>query len=142
MLSSFRNPPGAPPHPLLVAAMLVLGAFVFAGAWLAVAAACDSRAGWMTLLAALNSIALLRLARTHSGKPRALLALLVTAASIALGEWLLAALPIAWQMNQSPLEAARRMGPAFSWVLVQLGNTPLDWGLMVAALLLAAWLGR
>jgi len=122
--------------------MLVLGMFVFTGAWLAVATACASRVGWMVLLAALSSIVLLRLARARAGKPRALLAVLVTAASIALGEWLLAAQPIAWQMNQSPLEAARRMGPAFSWMLVQLGNTPLDWAMMVVALALAAWLGR
>jgi hypothetical protein len=142
MLSPFRSPPGAPPHPFFIAVLLVLGVFVFAGAWLAVATACDSRVGWMALLATLNSIALLRLARTHSGKLRAMLAVLVTGVSIALGEWLLAALPIAWQMDQSPLEAARRMGPEFSWMLVQLANTPLDWGLMVAALLLAAWFGR
>jgi hypothetical protein len=96
----------------------------------------------MALPAALNSIVLLRLARTRSGTPRALLAVLVTGVSIALCEWLLAALPLSWQMDQSPLQAARRMGSDFSWMLVQLGNTPLDWGLMVVALALAARYGR
>jgi hypothetical protein len=122
--------------------MLLLGVFVFAGAWLAVATACDSRVGWMALLAALNSIVLLRLGRVHSGTPRALLAVLVTGASIALGEWLLAALPISWQMDQSPMQAAQRMGLDFSWMLVRLGNTPLDWSLVVVALALAARYGR
>jgi len=123
MLSLFRSPPGVPSHPLLVAVMLVLGVFVLAGAWLAIATACNSRVGWMALIAAMNSIVLLRLARVRSGTPRALLAVLVTGTSIALGEWLLAALPISWQMDQSPLEAARRMGADFSWLLVHLGKT-------------------
>ncbi len=142
MLTLFRSPSGIPQHPLLIAVMLVPGFFVFAGAWLAVAAACNSRVGWMALLAALNSIVLLRLARTRSGATRALLAVLVTGVSIALGEWLLAGLPISRQMDQSPLEAARRMGADFSWLLIQLGNTPLDWGLVVVALALAARYGR
>jgi len=34
------------------------------------------------------------------------------------------------------------MGPDFSWMLVQLGNTPQDWALMVVALVLAARFGR
>ena len=96
----------------------------------------------MALIAAMNSIVLLRLACVRSGTPRALLAVLVTGTSIALGEWLLAALPIAWQMDQSPLEAARRMGPDFSWMLVRLGNTPLDWAFVVVALAVAARYGR
>jgi len=142
MMSVPHNPPNAPLHPLLIAALLTLAVFVFTGAWLIVATACTSRAGWMTLIAAAISITLLRVARMHPGTPRMLLAAFVTSASIALGEWLVAALPIAQQSNQSPLEAAQRMGFDFGWMLIRLGNSPLDWGLIAVALVLAIRFSR
>src|SRR5579859_2164552 len=50
MFSLFRSPQGVPPHPLLLVVLLVVGVFVFVGAWLAVATAFDSRVGGMAVL--------------------------------------------------------------------------------------------
>ena len=96
----------------------------------------------MVLVAALNAIAWLRITHTTQGAWRATIAVLMTLVSIALGEWLVASLPIARAMGQFPLETAQRMGPDFGWMLIRLGNTPLDWLTVIVALTLAAWFGR
>lgn len=142
MFSPVPDAPDAPLRARLRTPLLVLGGLVFAGSWLVVAAACNGRASWMTLIAPFNAIAWLRMAGTRPGSARVLLAAFSTAASIAFGEWLVAALPIAGLMNQSPLESAQRMGADFGWMLIRLGNTSLDWGLVVIALLLATRYGR
>ena len=130
------------PRALLVALLLALGVFVFMGAWVGVAVLSNGHAGWMVLLAALDAGVFLRMARMRPGRMRARLALLATIASIALGNWLVAALPIARAMGLFPLETAQRIGPDFGWMLIRLGNTPVDWLWMVAALVLAMWFGR
>ena len=142
MSSPALGAPDARLHVLLSTPLLVLGGLVFAGLWLVVAAACHGRAAWMSLVAAFNAIAWLHIAGARPGAPRAWLATFLTAASIALGEWLVAALPIAGLMNQSPLETAQRIGPDFGWMLIRLGNTSLDWGLIVIALAVAMRFGR
>lgn len=129
-------------HALFVALLLVLGAIVLSGAWLVAATLCASHAGWMALGAALSAIVLLRLAHVPSSGSRVLLAMLATATAIVLANWLVVALPIGQAMGLLPLEAARRIGPNFGWMLIKLGNTPLDWLWMVVALALAAWFGR
>jgi hypothetical protein len=142
MPTSDRDSTKAPLHPLFTALLLALGACAFACAWMVVAARSGDRAGWMVLVAALNAVAWLRLARTRAGTPRSLAAVLATSASIALGEWLVASLPIAQAMGQSLPDAAGRIGPDFGWMLIRLGNTPLDWLAIVVALMLAGWFGR
>ncbi len=142
MSSPANTTPVAPLQLLLIASLLVLGSLAFAGTWVIVAAACHGRAGWMALVAALNAIAWLRMAKARPGAHRAMLAVFATSASIALGDWLVAALPIGAQVNQSPLEAAQRMGPDFGWMLIRLGSTPLDWSLIAVALVIALRLGR
>jgi hypothetical protein len=142
MATFFRSSPEAPLHPLPRLLLVALGAFAFGGVWLVVAAMRGDRAGWMVLVAALNAVTWLRITHTRPGALRRLCAVLATSASIALGEWLVASLPIAQAMNQLPLETARRMGPDFGWMLIRLGNTPLDWLTIIVALMLAAWFGH
>jgi hypothetical protein len=142
MSTSIRISPNAALYAIFVALLLALGAIVHAGAWLIAAALGNGHAGWMALFAALGTVVLLRFVGIAPGTSRAILALLGTAATIALGNWLVAALPIAQAMNLTPLEAALRMGPHFCWMLVSLGNAPLDWLWVALALALAAWFGR
>jgi hypothetical protein len=129
-------------HVLFVAAALLFGAPCFVIAWLGASVRFGDRAGWMAPVAALTAIALLRATRSSPGSARAVLATIATAGYLALGEWIVACLPIAAGMGQSPLEAAQRMGTDFGWMLIRLGNSPLDWGWMVLAIAMAALLGR
>ncbi len=129
-------------RPLFVLPLLLLGVLAFDGAWLAAAASTNGHAGWMAPFAALIGFAPLWLARAAPGSMRALLALLATATALALGNWLVAALPIGQAMGQFPLEAARRIGPDFGWMLIRLGNRPSDCLWTAFALVLAGLFGR
>ncbi len=129
-------------HALVIALLMVIAAFVCAGAWLVVAALRDGHAGWMAVLFVPVVIGLLRLTRVSSGTSRSVLALFATTMAISLANVLVAALPVAQAMDLTPLAAARRIGPDFCWMLVSLGNTPLDWLWAALALALAAWFGR
>jgi hypothetical protein len=142
MPNPFRSSPGVSLPSSITALLLALGVLAFDGAWLDLATTLDSRAAWMALIAALNAVAWLQITHTRHGALRALAAVLMTLVSIALGEWLVAALPIAQAMGQFPLETAHKMGPDFGWMLILLGNTPLDWLTVFVALMLAAWFGR
>jgi len=141
MPNPFRSSDGVL-HSSMKALLLGLGIFAFGGVWLAFASTFDGRGAWMVLIAAPNAVVWLRITHTRQGASRALVAVLMALASIALGEWLVAALPIARAMGEFPLETAHRMGPDFGWMLIRLGNTPLDWLTVIVALVLAAWFGR
>lgn len=142
MITSVPGPPDVSTRQIFAALLLGIGVLAFAGVWTAVASAWGGHAGWMVLAAALNSIAWLRFSGTPTGPERMLLAFLATVFSIVLGEWLVAALPIASAMGQFPLETAGRIGLDLGWMLIRLGNTPLDWLMVLVALMLAAWFGR
>ena len=128
--------------PWLALAALPLGGLCFASAWLGAAVRSGGRAGWMALAAAALVVGLLRITGAPRGGSRALIAGLATAAYLAVGEWLVACLPIGASMGQSPVEAAHRIGLDFGWLLIQLGNRPADWLWMVVAMAAAVWLGR
>jgi hypothetical protein len=121
MPNPFRSSPGVSLPSSITALLLALGVLAFDGAWLDLATTLDSRAAWMALIAALNAVAWLQITHTRHGALRAL-------AAVAMGQF--------------PLETAHKMGPDFGWMLILLGNTPLDWLTVFVALMLAAWFGR
>ena len=127
---------------IFVAALLALGTCAAIGAWLVAAAVSDSRADWLAPLVAIDVAALLRFARVAPGPTRAMLAVAITTAALVIANWLVISLPMAEGMGMFPLDVASRTGPDFGWMLIRLGNTPMDWLWMAMALALAAWLGR
>jgi len=133
------SPPPRTRQAWLGIAALPLGGICFAGAWLGVSARSGGRAGWMALAATAIAVGLLRVTGMPPGASRARVALLSTAAYLAAGEWLVACLPIGAAMGESPIEAARRVGLDFGWLLIELGNRPLDW-FWFALAVAAAWL--
>ena len=127
---------------MLPLVLLLVGMLGVIAAWSIVAYATDSRSGWMALAVAADAALLLRIGKYPAGSERVLLALLATVAAILAGYWLVAALPIAAAMGQLPFVAASHMGLDFTWTVIRLGNTPLDWLCGGVALLLATWLAR
>ena len=129
-------------HPVLAILVLSIGGICFVSAWLGAAVHSASRAGWMAPVAAAVAIALLRLGWSSRGTRGRYFALVATFAYVLVGEWLVACMPIGAAMGQSPVEAAHRVGVDFGWMLVQLGNRPLDWFWLVLALAVAWRFGR
>ncbi|MEO6263940.1 MAG: hypothetical protein ABIO58_03085 [Luteimonas sp.] len=133
------NDPAARPARWLAPALLAIGSFGFAAAWVLLALARDQQCSWMALLAAVDAVLLLRLARMPAGGLRAALAVLATAATIALANWGIAATQIGKVMGLLPWESLAKLGPVFAWTLIRLANhgTDLFWiglSLLVAAL--------
>ena len=119
--------------------LLMLGSVGFAAAWVMLAVARDRQCSWMAVLAAADAVLLLRLARMPGGWVRAGLAVLATAATIALANWGIAAAQMGRVMGLLPWESMTRLGPSFAWTLANLANPPVDllWlglGLVLAAI--------
>lgn len=118
--------------------LLLLGSFGFAAAWVLLAFARNTQCSWMALLAAVDAVLLLRLARMPSGWTRVALAVCATALAIALANWGIAAAQIGKVMGLLPWESLAKLGPHYAWTLVTLANQPADLAWLAAALLLAA----
>ena len=131
-----------PALPWLAPALLVLGSTGFAAAWVLLAWSRDRQCSWMAVLAALDAAVLLRLSRMRPGWPRALLATLATAATIALANWGIAAAQMGKPMGLPPWQALGRIGPEFAWLLAGMVNQPVDLAWLLAALVFALVLGR
>jgi hypothetical protein len=126
----------------LAPALLVLGSFGCAAAWILLALASDRQCSWMALLAALDAAFLLRLARMPAGSARMLLSMLGAGATIAVANWGIIAGQLGRVMGLLPWESALKLGPHHAWTLAGLANTPTDLAWLVAGLLLAAILAR
>ena len=124
------------------AALLAVGSFGFAAAWVLLAFARDRQCSWMSLLAAVDAALLLRLSRTPAGWPRAGLAVAATMATILLANWGIAAAQIGRSMGLLPWESMTRLGPFYAWTLANLANPPADLLWLAAALVLAAVTSR
>ena len=122
--------------------LLMLGSVGFAAAWVMLAVARDRQCSWMALLAAADAVLLLRLARMPGGWVRAGLAVLATAATIALANWGIAAAQMGRVMGLLPWESMTRLGPSFAWTLANLANPPVDLLWLGLALVLAAIAAR
>ncbi len=125
--------------PLLLVA---LGSFGFAAAWVLLAYARNQQSSWMAVLAALDAVLLLRLARMSPGWLRAMLAVAATSASIVLANWGIAATQIGKMMGLLPWQALAKQGLDYSWTLATLANGPADLAWLAGALLLALLAGR
>ncbi len=123
-------------------ALLIVGSFGFAAAWVLVAFARDSQSSWMSILAALDAVFLLRMAKMPAGWPRAMLAVTATVFTIALANWGIAAAQIGRAMGLLPWESLTKLGPFYAWTLANLANPPLDLFWLATSLVLAAVASR
>jgi hypothetical protein len=126
----------------LAAALLAIGSFGFAAAWVLVAFARDRQCSWMAVLAAIDAVLLLRLARMPPGSARICLAVLATAATIGLANWGIAAAQIGRSIGLLPWESLTKLGGYYAWTLANLANTAVDATWLLAALVLAAVASR
>jgi hypothetical protein len=124
------------------AALLTVGSFGFAAAWVLLAFARDRQCSWMAVPAAVDAALLLRLSRMPAGWPRAGLAVAATTATIVLANWGIAAAQIGRSMGLLPWESMIRLGPFYAWTLANLANPPVDLLWLAAALVLAAITSR
>ncbi|MFL6592712.1 MAG: hypothetical protein ACJ8GK_08420 [Luteimonas sp.] len=127
---------------LLATLLLVAGSVGFAAAWVLVAFARDRQCSWMALLAALDAVFLLRLARMPPGHARTLLAMGGTALTIVLANWGIAAAQIGRAMGLLPWESLGKLGPFYAWTLAGLANPPMDLWWLAASLVLAGLAAR
>ena len=123
-------------------ALLVIGSFGFAAAWVLLAFARDRQCSWMAILAAIDAALLLRMARMPRGWLRVSLAVIATAATIVLANWGIAAVQIGRIMGLLPWESMAKLGPFYAWTLANLANPPVDLLWLAAALVLAAIAAR
>lgn len=111
--------------PLAIAAVLA-GILAMSAVWVVLALLSGRPLGGMALLAALDAVALLRLAGAPGGPLRGALALGATVASAAIGNWFAAAALVGTQLGLSPLASAQRLGLALAWPLAVQHNGLLD----------------
>ena len=122
----------------LAPALLALGSLGCAAAWILVSLATGRLCAWFAILAGIDAALLLRLARMPAGGARMALAVLGTAAAIALAYWGIIASQLARTVGMLPWESALRLGPHHAWTLAGLATTPVDLAWLVAGLVLAA----
>ena len=136
-------PPADPnPRPRWFALpLLALGIAGFAAAWVLAALALEGQCAWVAPLAGLDMVLLLRFGGWSRGGRRALVALLATAATIALANFGIAASEIGRVLGLMPWESALRLGAAHAWLLARLANGPLELAFYAAGLLAALWAG-
>ena len=132
----------ARPSRWLAPALLAIGTTGFAAAWVLLAVARDRQCSWMAVLAAVDAVLLLRIARVAPGAARAGAAVLATAGSIALANFGIAAAQIGRSMGLLPWESLGKLGPSYAWTLATLANQPADLAWLGASLVLAAIAAR
>jgi hypothetical protein len=128
--------------PWLAFLLLLIGTTGFAAAWVLLASWRDQQCSWMAVLAALDAVLLVRLARMPGGWLRATCAGLATAFAIALANWGIAAAQMGKPMGLLPWESMGKLGPVLAWVLVSHANGPGDLAWLWVALVLAVFASR
>ena len=123
-------------------ALLLVGSFGFAAAWVLLAFARDRQCSWMAMFAAIDAVLLLRMAKMPRGWPRATLAVIATAFTIALANWGIAAAQIGRAMGLLPWESLTKLGPFYAWTLANLANPPVDLMWLAASLVIAVVASR
>ena len=128
---------------------IVLGALVgvlaivgVAAVWAGLAAIVASQCAWMAPVAALDAALLLRLASFPSGTQRAALSLAITAATIVVGNALVATALIGRSMGMRPVHALARMSPDLAWMYVQANSGWVELAWYALAGVLAWRVGR
>lgn len=123
----------------LVGAVAVVGV---AAIWAGLAAMLDRQCAWMAPLAALDAALLLRLANIPTGSKRGAMALAITAATIALGNLLVATALIGRAMGMRPVQALGRMSPELAWMHIQANSSWVELAWYALAFVLAWRVGR
>jgi hypothetical protein len=149
MLSRFRrwrallmNDSATRPAGWFAPALVLLGSFGFAAAWVLLAFARDTQCSRMAVLAAIDAALLLRLARVPSGWRRSATAVAATGLAIVLANWGIAAAQIGKVLGLLPWESLAKLGFFYAWTLATLANRPADIAWLIAALVLAAIAAR
>ena len=117
--------------------LLGLGAVGFAAAWMLVALRFERQLAWLAPLAAADMVLLLAVSHWPAGRSRAAIAMLATAATIALTTFGIIAGQVGMGMGLRPLESALRLGPDYAWELARLALRPVDLAWLALGLLVA-----
>lgn len=136
------SPSASAAVPWLALVLLLIGTTGFAAAWILLASWRDQQCSWMAVLAAVDAVLLLRLARMPGGWVRAAFGGMATALAIALANWGIAAAQMGKPMGLLPWESMGKLGPTLAWVLVSQANTPADLAWLWVALVLAVLASR
>jgi len=130
--------PSSPRPWLLPLLALCIGVLGMTAAWLALSMFLRSPCGWLAPVAALDMALMLRLSAAPAGRIRAALAVMGTAAAVAISYWMMAATQMGQLLGLSPLESAQRLGPVLAGELVR--HMTSGWDIAYAALaLVLAW---
>jgi len=122
--------------------LLLLGCLGFAAGWILLGNHYDSLCSALAVPAALDAALLLHLAGVRRGARRALLALLVTAASVLIAIGGLISARIGRQLGLSPWESVQRLGFEPARLIVELSLDQVDLAWLLAGLVIAAALSR
>lgn len=136
------SPPASRTQHWLWPLLLLLGSVTLAIAWLMVALATGSQAGWMAIAAAAEAAWMLRLGTLPGGRPRIAVAMLATLLIALAANWGIAAAYIGGPMGLAPWESALRLGPHLAWTLIGLANGTAEILWLLAGLVAAWWLAR
>src|SRR5881392_1612940 len=104
--------PDTRPLPWSAFALVTLGCFGLAAAWVVASLITGSQCAWMALLAALDAAWLLRLGGAAPGLPRMLAGVLATVLAIVLAHWGIVAAHLAGMLGMGFLDTALRLGPS------------------------------
>ena len=120
----------------------VIGIVGVAALWVLAALYMDRMLSAFALIAALDMVLMVRLARLPRGLNRGMIAAGGTVLAILIANgWMLAA-RVGLLMGMMPWEGISLMGPGFAWTLAQLANDGRDLAIYIAAVVLAGWFGR
>ena len=132
-----RNPA---PAWLLPAVALTVGALGMSAVWVALAVWTDRPCSWLAPVAALDMALLLRVTGVRPGPGRLLAAVLGTALTVALAQWLTVATQLGLALGLEPVTSAIRLGPALAKQLLLLSLDRWDYAWLLVSLPVAALL--
>lgn len=126
----------------MATALLLLGSFGIAAAWILLADARGTQTSWMAVIAAFDAAWLLRLARARPGLVRALVGMAATVLAIVVANFGIVAAQLARPMGMLPWESALKLGPQHAYTLATLANSQVDLAWIGAAIVIAAVASR
>ncbi|MGY0506006.1 hypothetical protein [Luteimonas sp. e5] len=127
---------------LAVLGLPLLGALGFAALWALFGLFRGHLPTWPALLAALDLLLMVRLARLPRGAMRGAVAMLGVLLCIVLAHWLYLGVLVGSLLGMPPLLGVSLMRPGFAWTLFTLLGNAADLAALLAALAIAAWFGR
>ncbi|GHC08218.1 hypothetical protein [Thermomonas carbonis] len=117
--------------------LLALGMLGFVSAWVLAALFFERQCAWLAVLAAMDMVLLLGIARWPAGASRAGWAFAATAAAVVLANFGIAAGELGKSFGLRPWESALMLGADHAWTLLKMANSPLDLAFYIAGLLVA-----